>query len=107
MRKQRLYVDSNAPYNEPILPDRKIKVTVSVTMSKEFMVKVDDYRITNTIKDEDGEISDILDFSDCNLRQAVNEQVVLPQNAFKYVVNKKAHDDLSEWTVDDMEVVME
>lgn len=49
-----------------------------------------------------------IDYSNCNLKDVVEEQIVLPQNAYKYVKsNPKVHKDLSNWYVDDFEVNLE
>lgn len=73
-----------APWNEVELPPKEVEVTVSVTISKTMKVPVGDYII-----DEEGNI----DFSDCDLKKAVEENVRLP--------NTKG------WDLDNFEVVME
>lgn len=87
--------DPEAPWNQVDNPEREIEVLVSITLSKTFKVKVSDYTITDSGKDEDGEYFEELDFSDCNLKEAVESQIKLPQNEF------------SDWTIDDFEVVPE
>ena len=98
----------NAPWNQADNPEREIEVTVSVTLSKTVKIKVSDYEITDSGKDEDGEYFEDIDYSNCNLKDAVEEQVILPQSAHMYVKgNSKVQEDLSNWYVDDLEVNLE
>lgn len=98
----------NAPWNQADNPEREIEVTVSVTLSKTVKIKVSDYEITDSGKDEDGEYFEDIDYSNCDLKGAVEEQIVLPQSAHMYVKgNSKVHEDLSNWCVDDLEVNLE
>lgn len=98
----------NAPWNQVDNPEREIEVTVSVTLSKTVKIKVSDYEITDSGKDEDGEHFEDIDYSNCDLKSAVEEQIVLPQSAHMYVEsNPKAHEDLSNWCVDDFEVLLD
>lgn len=100
--------EPNAPWNQADNPEREIEVTVSVTLSKTVKIKVSDYEITDSGKDEDGEYFEDIDYSNCNLKNAVEEQVILPQSAHTYVKgNPKVHEDLSNWCVDDLEVNLE
>ena len=100
--------DPNAPWNQVDNPEREIEVTVSVTLSKTVKIKVSDYEITDSGKDEDGECFKDIDYSNCDLKGAVEEQIVLPQSAHIYVNNSpKVHEDLSNWCVDDLEVNLE
>lgn len=100
--------DPNAPWNQVDNPEREIEVTVSVTLSKTVKVRVSDYKITDSGKDEDGECFEDIDYSDCDLKGAVEEQIVLPQSAHIYVKNNpKVHEDLSNWCVDDLEANLE
>lgn len=100
-----------APWNQEELPEKEIEVTVSVTLSKTIKIKVSDYEITDSGKDEDGQYYEDIDYSNCDLKKAVEEQVTLPQNAYKYVrgdhESAKLIDDLSNWNIDDMEVILE
>ena len=73
-----------APWNEVELPPKDVEITVSVTISKTMKVPVGDYII-----DEEGNI----DFSECDLKKAVEENVRLP--------NTKG------WDLDNFEVVLE
>ena len=98
----------DAPWNQVDNPEREIDVTVSVTLSKTVKIKVSDYEITDSGKDEDGEYFEDIDCSNCDLKSAVEEQIVLPQSAHIYVKsNPKVHEDLSNWCVDDFEVNLE
>ena len=100
--------DPNAPWNQVDNPEREIEVTVSVTLSKTVKVRVSDYKITDSGKDEDGECFKDIDYSDCDLKGAVEEQIVLPQSAHMYVKgNPKVHEDLSNWYVDELEANLE
>ena len=76
--------DPRAPWNEVELPPKEIEVTISAIVSKTMKVPVRDYTI-----DEEGEI----DFSNCDLKKAVEENIRLP--------NTKG------WDLDNFEVVME
>ena len=98
----------NAPWNQADNPEREIEVTVSVTLSKTVKIKVSDYEITDSGKDEDGEYFEDIDYSNCDLKGAIEEQIVLPQSAHMYVKsNSKVHEDLSNWCVDDLEINLE
>ena len=98
----------NAPWNQVDNPEREIEVTVSVTLSKTVKIKVSDYEITDSGRDDDGEYFENVDYSNCDLKGAVEEQIVLPQSAHTYVKsNPKVHEDLSNWCVDDLEVNLE
>ena len=77
--------DHNAPYNQRDPEPIEIEVTISMTLSKTVKIYVDDYT-------QDG--SDI-DFSECNLSQAVDDQITLP------------NEEVEGWNVDDFEVVLE
>lgn len=98
----------NAPWNQVDNTEREIEVTVSVTLSKTVKIKVSDYEITDSGKDEDGEYFEDIDYSNCDLKGAVEEQIVLPQSAHTYVKgNPKVQEDLSNWCVDDLEVLFD
>lgn len=104
--------DPNAPWNQVDNPEREIEVTVSITLSKTVKIKVSDYKITDSGKDEDGEYFENIDYSNCDLKGAVEEQIVLPQKAWNYIAPKtkkdvKAISDLKDWNVDDFEVIEE
>lgn len=101
----------DAPWNQVDNPEREIEVTVSVTLSKTVKVRVSDYEITDSGKDEDGEYFEDIDYSNCDLKSAVEEQITLPQNAYKYIRGDHEDaaiiDDLSNWDVDDFEVLLD
>lgn len=100
----------DAPWNQADNPEREIEVTVSVTLSKTVKIKVSDYEITDSGKDEDGEYFEDIDYSKCDLKRAVEEQITLPQDAYKYVKGEFDNDqynDLKGWCVDDFEVIEE
>lgn len=107
----------DAPWNQVDNPEREIEVTVSVTLSKTVKIKVSDYQITDSGKDEDGEYFEDIDYSDCDLKGAVEEQITLPQDAVHYLEKKVSHpqgslmlkriNDLKDWNVDDFEVINE
>lgn len=100
--------EPNAPWNQVNNPEREIEVTVSVTLSKTVKIKVSDYEINDSGKDEDGEYFEDIDYSNCDLKGAVEEQVILPQSAHMYVKgNSKVQEDLSNWYVDDLELNLE
>lgn len=104
--------DPKAPYNKNTLPEKEIEVLVSVTLSKTVKIKVSDYSITNIGKDENGDYFETLDFSDSNLKEAVENQIVLPQDSYKWVtpftmVDAKAKADLKDWDVNEFEVIIE
>jgi hypothetical protein len=101
-----------APWNRVPNPEREIEVTVSVTLSKTVKIKVSDYEITDSGKDEDGEYFEDIDYSNCDLKGAVEGQIVLPQKALNYIAPKTKKDvkaifDLKDWNVDDLEVNLE
>jgi hypothetical protein len=66
------------------------EVTVSITLSKTFTIKVEDYE---------------------SLQWAVENQVILPNNAHYYIqdkpITRQALKDLKDWHVDDFAVVLE
>ena len=98
----------DAPWNQVENPEREVEVTISITLSKTVKIKVKDYEIVDSGKDEDGEYFEDIDYSNCDLKSAVEERIVLPQSAYMYVKNNpKVHEDLSNWCVDDLEVNLE
>lgn len=102
----------DAPWNQEDPPEREIEVLISVTLSKTVKIKVSDYTITDSGKDEDGDYFEDIDYSDCDLKGAVEEQITLPQNAWDYIAPKSKKEvqaifDLKGWNVDEMEVIPE
>lgn len=102
----------DAPWNQVDNPEREIEVTVSVTLSKTVKIKVSDYEITDSGKDEDGNYFEDIDYSNCDLKKAVKEQITLPHEAYKTLmvntdISKKAYEDLKDWNVDDYECIIE
>lgn len=79
--------DSNAPWNQVELPEKEIEVTVCISLSKTVKITVDDY------KKERGKY----DFSECDIYKAVEEQVILPHTL----------DSCKDWSLDDMECIIE
>ena len=107
--------DPDAPWNQKELPEKEIEVTVSITLSKTVKIKVSDYTIYSN-EDENGNHFEDIDYSDCNLKEAVEKQVYLPQEAGQLIsafaitpVSKSIAiiEDLSNWNVDEMEVILE
>lgn len=104
--------DPNAPYNKKELPEVEVEVLVSMTLSKTVKVKISDYTIKDSGKDEDGDYFETLDFSDSNLKEAVENQIVLPDKAYNWVtpftlVDANARKDLENWNIDEFEVILD
>lgn len=105
--------DPRAPWNQVDPEPRTIEVTVSITLSKTMKIEVDDY--STEYCEEDG--NTYYDYSECNLIDAVKEQVTLPDEAYDELHwavyscedsnARNALEDLKDWTVDDLEVVSE
>ena len=70
-----------APWNQPDSEEKEISVFVSITLSKSIKIKVSDYDITDSGIDEDGHYYEVVDYSNCDLINAVREQVTLPHEA--------------------------
>ncbi len=88
--------DPNAPWNQEDPKPRTIEVTVSITLSKTVRIKVDDY-IAEEYSDEDGYHGISYDYSECNLEQAVRDQITLPNNVGEF----------NDWIEDDFAVNLE
>lgn len=105
--------NAEAPWNQADNPEREVEVTVSITLSKTLKVRVDDYQIVDSGKDEDGEYFEDIDYSNCDLKGAVEEQRYLPQEAGDVLRNsyvaelESVADEFSDWNVDDLEVILE
>lgn len=80
----------DAPWNQVDPEPKKIEVTVSVTLSKTVEVEVTDYTVKEEF-DEEGYRGISYDFSECNLKQAVRDQITLPND--------------NDWIEDDFEVI--
>ena len=76
--------DPRAPWNEVELPPKDVEVTISAIVSKTIKVPVRDYII-----DEEGNI----DFSECDLKKAIEENIRLP--------------NINGWDLDNFEVIPE
>lgn len=104
--------NSSAPWNQGDNPEREVEVTVSITLSKTVTVRVTDYKMEQE-RDEDGNYYEDIDYSNCDLKNAVLKQKYLPQDAGSVLSNldvaaaEAIADDFSDWDVDDFEVVME
>lgn len=102
--------DPSAPYNQKELFPKEVEVTVSITLSKTVKVITDEYNITSSGLDEDGHYFEDVDFSECDFKQIVKDQIYLPNDGYKaFTINtkksKKAYNDLKDWEVDDFEVI--
>lgn len=100
----------DAPWNEEDNPTKDIIVTVSITLSKTLPIKVSDYKIVDSGIDEDGNSFQDIDYSDCDLKGAVEEQIILPHKAWDYIASKSKREvqailNLKDWDVDDLEVI--
>lgn len=87
-----------APWNKPEIEYKEVEVTISLTISKTTKITVPDIKNLNS----------------SILKEAVKEQIVLPHEieVIKAISNESALDkrvieDLSNWVVDDFEVVEE
>lgn len=90
--------------------DREVEVVVSVTLSKVFKLRSSDY--TEEIeKNEDGSTTIYHNFND--LKTLVEDNIILPQDAYKYIDPMTLHtkllakEDLKGWNVDDFEVIQD
>ena len=72
--------DPEAPWNEKSNKPKKVEVTVSITLSKTVEIEVDDY--TTEEINEDGVYNTIYNFDNCDLEQAVRNQITLPSKVF-------------------------
>ncbi len=99
-----------APWRQEENPEREIEVLISITMSKTTKVKVSDYSITDYGKDEDGNYFEDIDYSECDLKSAVESQIFLPSQYHKYIFEDAFPEiiaDAENWIVDDFEVIKE
>jgi hypothetical protein len=95
------------------LDTKEIEVTISLSLSKTVKIKVNDYFIKEQGLDEDNQYYEVIDYSECNLHKAVEEQIYLPHqiNSIKslpgvYIPHQVSR-DLENWIVDDFEVIKE
>ena len=86
----------NAPWNKIDPEPKKIKVTVSITLSKTVEVEVTDYTAEEDYN-EDGYNGINYDYSECDLEQAVRDQVTLPNSVGEF----------NDWVEDDFAVNLE
>ena len=86
----------NAPWNKIDPEPKKIKVTVSITLSKTVEVEVTDYTAEEDY-DEDGYNGINYNYSECDLEQAVRDQVTLPNSIGEF----------NDWVEDDFAVNLE
>ena len=86
----------DAPWNQVDPEPRKIEVTVSITLSKTVEVEVTDYTAEEDY-DEDGYNGINYDYSECDLEQAVRDQVTLPNSVGEF----------NDWVEDDFAVNLE
>lgn len=95
----------DAPWNQSDPEPKEVDVTVSITLSKQITIKVDDYK-EYTEQNEDG-IYTTVDFSDCDLKEAVKKQIYLPHESHEHVNVITVKNDLKDWCVDDFEVILD
>ena len=98
----------DAPWNQVENPEREVEVTISITLSKTVNIKVKDYEIVDSGRDEDGEYFEDIDYSNCDLKSVVEEQLFLPQDAGDLMVknNIKGGCYLQSYIVDVFEVIL-
>lgn len=99
------YDDPNAPWNKENPPEKEIEVLVSMTLSKTVKIKVNDYTEETGI-DEEGDYFDKIDYSSCNLYEAVKNQVYLLDEAYKFIDTKNKK-DFEGWNIDELEIIKE
>ena len=109
----------DAPWNQSENPEKEIEVTVCISLSKTIKIRVSDYEITDCGKDEDGYYFEDVDYSNCDLKGAVEEQITLPHKVGQLLVDmddnpikmshklKNIKEDLCGWNVDELEVIID
>lgn len=105
-----------APWNDKENMPKKVEVTVSITLSKTVEVEVNNYTSEEEI-DEDGNHNIYYDYSNCDLEQAVRDQITLPNEAYNKLYHAvfltedykamKNIEDLKDWIEDDFAVNLE
>ena len=78
-------------------PEEEVNVCVSITLHKNFKVKVSDYRIVDEWVDEDGNYNVEKDFSTCNLYGATYDNIATDAEIFKS----------AGWSEDDREIILD
>lgn len=105
--------NSSAPWNEEDKKSKEIEVCISVTLSKTVKIKVSDYTIIESGVNEDGEPFEDIDYSTCDLKSAVEEQVYLPQDieyvlrSFDAADTEAMAEKYEGWNADDFEVYLD
>lgn len=108
----------DAPWSQTDNPEREIEVTISITLSRTAKIKVTDYEVADFGIDEDGMHFEDIDYSNCDLTTAVQEQITLPNVAVgilrrlalssgKCSESENIENNLGAWNVDDLEVIRE
>lgn len=92
--------------------EKEILVTVSMTLSKTFPIKVTDYGIKTEGYDEETHYIEEPDFSCCDLVDDVRRTTYLPCDIIDYLRNRgdipnNILEDLSNWNIDDFVVIKE
>ncbi len=82
--------NESAPWNQVEPAPKKVEVTISLTISKTVEVEVDDYTMEEST-DEEGIVTPIYNFSECDLYAATKDQ--LPK--------------CEGWCIDDYQVILE
>lgn len=87
----------DAPWNQKDPEPQTVEVTVSITLSKTVKIEVDDYTAEEEV-DEDGNHNTYYDYSNCDLEQAVRDQIPLPTDESQ---------EFNDWNEDDFAVNLE
>lgn len=99
--------NSSAPWNQEDQPEHEIEVTVRITLCKTMKVRVNDYIVWG--RDSEGNLD--VDYSLCDLKTAVEEQRLLPQEAYTYIkgakIDTEKAQDFKDWYVEEFEVNQE
>ena len=85
--------DPRAPWNEKEITKEEIDVDLTLILKKKVKIKVD---------------KDKLECNDDNFKNEILDQVIMPQQAYKYIVKdieerKKVFSSLCGWKLDDLE----
>lgn len=87
--------DPNAPYNEKENPEIEVEVTVSITLSKTFKIKTDQYNEEFYGKDEDGFPIISRSFDKCAIDEQAQEKTSQELNISK------------DWNIDEFVTIVE